>query len=37
MVGRGGVGIVIYVELLALPGELCHFGEKGKQRAPLES
>jgi hypothetical protein len=23
-----GVGMVIYVELLSLPGKLCHFGEK---------
>jgi hypothetical protein len=26
--GGGGVGMVIYVELLALTGKLCRFGEK---------
>jgi hypothetical protein len=26
--GGEGVGMVIYVELLALPGKLCRFGEK---------
>jgi hypothetical protein len=31
----GGVGMVIYVELLALPRKLCRFGEKVSNRRLL--